>query len=342
MSLKAKQAVIEDSPSRGNNRLVLMAIADCANDLGVESWPSQEYIAQWANCSVRSVQRAVQELVDDGELRVQRGNTRETNSYTVMAAWNRAMRLQKPSDGPDSDTRQVDGSPHHGGPKPADSGANAAVSCGDEDTPDKLTGVTRQVSPVESGRGESATGVNLTRQIDGGEKTTPDNVGGSDTTLLAGQIRPLTALSPARARPDKLTGVPRSNGSLIPRNPSGAWERGMERQHSTCHPDICNWRDSKIRTCMPLALVDTYARKLPGLPYDDAIADVIGWARKDVPPADYVAPGDTYAHWRIRWDLTRANAQAGRVSAGALERSTVPSAAATDALIREMTGGRTA
>jgi len=315
MSLKAKQAVIEDSPSRGNNRLVLMAIADCANEMGTDAFPSQEYIAQWANCSVRTVQRAVQELVEDGELRVERETTRQTNYYTVVCAWNRAMGLSAPRPVSEEDTRQVDVCHENEGQEPSNPAAKDTFSCGDKDTPDKLTGVTRH--------------------------STPANVGGSDTTLLASQIRPLTDLSPTRARPDNLTGVavPPRQGSIIPRGGAVKWSQQMEKQHASCHPEVCSWRDDTVRQCMPLGLVDAYARKLTSLKLDDAIADVIAWARADAPPADYVAPGDIFAHWRLRWDLTRASASSARGGANA-EVLRVPGAAATDVLLDELTSGR--
>jgi hypothetical protein len=114
----------------------------------------------------------------------------------------------------------------------------------------------------------------------------------------------------------------------------------MNRQHGHCHPEICNWRDSKVRQCMPLALVDTYARKLTALPIAAAVANVIAWARADAPPADYVASGDTYAHWRLRWDLTKASAPAARSVAREEPSRVVPGAKATDALLDEMIGGR--
>ena len=53
-------------------KMVLLVIADHANDEGTEAWPSQATIATKASISVRTVQRAVNSLVSSGFLRLEK------------------------------------------------------------------------------------------------------------------------------------------------------------------------------------------------------------------------------------------------------------------------------
>jgi hypothetical protein len=53
-------------------KMVLLVIADHANDEGTEAWPSQATIAKKASISVRTVQRAVNSLVRAGYLRMEK------------------------------------------------------------------------------------------------------------------------------------------------------------------------------------------------------------------------------------------------------------------------------
>lgn len=53
-------------------KMVLLVIADHANDEGTESWPSQATIAKKASISIRTVQRAVNALVRAGYLRMEK------------------------------------------------------------------------------------------------------------------------------------------------------------------------------------------------------------------------------------------------------------------------------
>lgn len=70
MSVQAMGWVLEHSRSQTGTRLVLMAIANHADADGRNAWPSQKRIAQEARVSVRTVRRAVDELVEMGELAV--------------------------------------------------------------------------------------------------------------------------------------------------------------------------------------------------------------------------------------------------------------------------------
>lgn len=84
--------VFEQSLSEGTDRLVLLAIADQARKDGTNAYPSIESIAEMANVSARTVQRAIRNLIDLGELRVERNaggardlrDDRRPNRYTVL------------------------------------------------------------------------------------------------------------------------------------------------------------------------------------------------------------------------------------------------------------------
>ncbi len=76
-----------NSPTSGNERLVLLALADaCSRDDGTGCWPSAATIARKANISDRTVRRVITRLEADGHLLVHRGGARagSTNSYTVL------------------------------------------------------------------------------------------------------------------------------------------------------------------------------------------------------------------------------------------------------------------
>lgn len=77
--------VWEQSKAEGLDRLVLLAIADNANDQGGNAYPSVETLRVKAKVSERTVQRAVRRLVGLGELRVRPGAGQNgVNVYTVV------------------------------------------------------------------------------------------------------------------------------------------------------------------------------------------------------------------------------------------------------------------
>lgn len=336
MSVRAMTAVWEDSLSRGNHRLVLLAIADIAGDDGTGCIMRQEKIAQKAGISLRTLQRCVADLIEQDELRVDRENTRTTNDYIVVVAWKRAVADEVAcadrSDERKRNTRQLGGSPVKSADALPETGEKDATTVADNATHANLAGVTRHDS-----------GDNQTRQIDGGKSDTAATVGWSDAPPVGVSDPYLIHSLPPRARDVKLTSVERPRrGSLIGRGEGVHFHRRMERQHASCHPEVCNWRDDAVRECMPLALVSRYAQKLHGWSEAAAVANVIAWARADAPPADYVAPSDIYAHWGIRWDLTRStNATASRSRASSMsDGARVPGASDTDDILREITAGR--
>lgn len=84
MSVRVMTWVWDHSASRGNERLVLLAIADHASDDGSDAWPSIATLARKTGVSERTVQRCISSLVDMGELVVERlGNGRKSSKYRV-------------------------------------------------------------------------------------------------------------------------------------------------------------------------------------------------------------------------------------------------------------------
>jgi hypothetical protein len=76
-----------NSPTSGNERLVLLALADaCSREDGTGCWPSAATIARKANISDRTVRRVIARLEAEGHVMVHRGGGRAgtTNSYTVV------------------------------------------------------------------------------------------------------------------------------------------------------------------------------------------------------------------------------------------------------------------
>lgn len=83
MSLKAYQAVWEHSTARGTDLLVLLALADFADEKGC-SWPSIDAIAKKARISQRAVQRHIKSLEESGEIEVQvQAGAYGTNRYLL-------------------------------------------------------------------------------------------------------------------------------------------------------------------------------------------------------------------------------------------------------------------
>jgi hypothetical protein len=72
-------------------KMVLLVIADHASDDGTEAWPSQATIAKKASVSIRTVQRAVNTLVEKGFVYMQKGaggsatcrEDRRPHKYTI-------------------------------------------------------------------------------------------------------------------------------------------------------------------------------------------------------------------------------------------------------------------
>lgn len=84
MSIRIMSQVWDRSKQTGSALLVLLAIADFANDQGL-AWPSYDTLAKKSRVSVRSVMRLVNKMVEDGELEIDRSaGPHGTNLYRVV------------------------------------------------------------------------------------------------------------------------------------------------------------------------------------------------------------------------------------------------------------------
>lgn len=74
-----------------SEKMVLLVIADHASDDGTNAWPSQATIAEKSSCTIRTVQRCVNNLVKSGYLRMEKGaggsatcrDDRRPHRYTI-------------------------------------------------------------------------------------------------------------------------------------------------------------------------------------------------------------------------------------------------------------------
>jgi hypothetical protein len=77
VSIAVMNWVWAHSPTSGNERLVLLALADaCSRDDGTGCWPSAATIARKASISVRTVRRVIARLGAEGYVLVHRGGGR--------------------------------------------------------------------------------------------------------------------------------------------------------------------------------------------------------------------------------------------------------------------------
>lgn len=89
MSIKVMSHVWTNSKQKGSALLLLLAMADIADDQG-DCFPSADYLAKKARVEVRSIQRAVAKLVEAGELVVfdkcgtKGRNGQKTNLYRLV------------------------------------------------------------------------------------------------------------------------------------------------------------------------------------------------------------------------------------------------------------------
>lgn len=84
MSVRVMSWVWDHSRSTATKLLVLLAIADWADDRGY-AWPSVRTLAQKTRQDERTIQRAINELIELGELRVGRGaGPKGSNMYQVV------------------------------------------------------------------------------------------------------------------------------------------------------------------------------------------------------------------------------------------------------------------
>ncbi|MEU6990309.1 helix-turn-helix domain-containing protein [Streptomyces sp. NPDC046465] len=84
MSIKVTNWVWARSESRNGARLVMLALADRADDTGF-AWPSIDDLCERAKLSPRAVQKGIAKLVEIGELEVEEGGGRRVrNRYRIV------------------------------------------------------------------------------------------------------------------------------------------------------------------------------------------------------------------------------------------------------------------
>lgn len=84
MSIKIMNWVWEHSTAKGSELLLLLAIADTADDRGRNAFPSISTLAGKTRMSRRTVQRLVVKLEADGHLVLRREGGRRSNSYELV------------------------------------------------------------------------------------------------------------------------------------------------------------------------------------------------------------------------------------------------------------------
>jgi len=84
MSIRVMNWVWEHSTAKGSELLLLLAIADAADDQGRNAFPSIGTLAAKTRMCRRTVQRLVVKLEDDGHLILRRAGGRRANTYEVV------------------------------------------------------------------------------------------------------------------------------------------------------------------------------------------------------------------------------------------------------------------
>ena len=91
MSIEAMSLVLNHSAAKGTTKLVLLGIAwHTGEDRLAGCWPSQQTLANYANCTPRQVRRCLNELIDLGEINsltygsARYGSNASTNLYQMF------------------------------------------------------------------------------------------------------------------------------------------------------------------------------------------------------------------------------------------------------------------
>jgi hypothetical protein len=81
MSIRVMNRVWEKSPESGADLLMLLAIADSANDENLCAWPGIKYLAKKTRISIRSVYDVLDRLVKHGEIAIEKHIGRGKNNF---------------------------------------------------------------------------------------------------------------------------------------------------------------------------------------------------------------------------------------------------------------------
>ena len=100
MSLEAYRDVWEHSKAKGTARLILLALADHADENGV-AWPSLSRLAKYANVHVSNVSKNISRLIEMGEISrvgtVPSGKGKPGTKYKIITPRQRGIIKSKPS-----------------------------------------------------------------------------------------------------------------------------------------------------------------------------------------------------------------------------------------------------
>lgn len=285
-------AVWNHSQTRGDARLVLLAIADQAKKNGTGAWPSIRTLAGMTHLEDRSVQRIIRKITELGELRVHEGlGPKGTNLYDIVLPGLGSVEAPRR-------TRRDD----RKSPPPGD--APSPV------TDDTVSPPLTESHPqgVTESRGDFLSG-----DCRGPEGVT---VGSPDPRS---DPKDRTHTDPARAR----EATSDQAASLAPRRPltaSGVMAGTLPRDHLRCHQPCIG------RVCLHESQFEAFVRMWPGTDADEKRRAVETWVsgvhdawttgarRDDVPQAN------SFEFWRARWD---ERWQAGSSKARELRRATV-------------------
>lgn len=72
VSIRLVQWVLDNSTATGHSRMVLVGLANHADDDGCNAWPSVATLARYCRVSERTIQRALKQLEADGLILVER------------------------------------------------------------------------------------------------------------------------------------------------------------------------------------------------------------------------------------------------------------------------------
>ena len=107
MSIRVMTQVWEHSRQSGGGLLVMLALADFANDDG-RSWPSINTVAKKARMSSRQAQRVVRDAQENGELKVELATgPNGVNTYVILLKGDAHVRGDKMTGGDKSYTQGV-------------------------------------------------------------------------------------------------------------------------------------------------------------------------------------------------------------------------------------------
>ncbi|MFE9751385.1 helix-turn-helix domain-containing protein [Saccharothrix saharensis] len=84
MSIRVMTWVWEHAEVAGTDLLLLLAIADAADDQGRNAWPSVADLARKTRLDERTVQRRLKRLHSQGDITIEPGGGRRRNRYAIL------------------------------------------------------------------------------------------------------------------------------------------------------------------------------------------------------------------------------------------------------------------